>query len=102
MENQIVWTNFAKEELKAAYSYRLNYSIQSAENLLEKILSSIALLTKFPELGPKEPLLNDRKREYRFLVVKNYKITYYLDLPIVYIMSIFDVRQNPDKIKNID
>jgi len=53
-----------------------------------------------PQIGPKEPLLGDYEFEYRFLVKKNYKIIYRLDNNIVRVISVFDTRQNPSKIRN--
>jgi plasmid stabilization system protein ParE len=59
------------------------------------------LLESNPLLGAKEPLLNNRPFEYRFIVESNYKIIYRFNENVVRIVSVFDCRQNPQKVKKI-
>jgi len=57
-----------------------------------------ASLSKQPKKGPRELLLADRQKEYRYIVEGNYKIIYWLDEAAITIAAVFDTRQNPDKI----
>jgi hypothetical protein len=45
--------------------------------------------------------LKDRKFIYRFIVVRNYKIIYWIEDNYIKIASVFDTRQNPNKINGI-
>jgi hypothetical protein len=56
------------------------------------------LLENNPFIGNKEPLLENREKEYRYLLEGNYKIIYSVDGNIVRVNSIFDFRQSPIKI----
>jgi len=58
-------------------------------------------LQESPQIGRKEELLVDRKFEYRFLVVENYKIIYWIEDNYIKIATVFDCRQNPEKIKKL-
>jgi hypothetical protein len=51
-------------------------------------------------MGTVEPLLWEFAEEYRYLVVGNYKLVYYIDCETaIYIVAVFDCRQNPEKLK---
>jgi toxin ParE1/3/4 len=54
-----------------------------------------------PLIGSKEELLYDYPEDYRYLVESNYKIIYWKKENIITIASVFDCRQNPEKIKKI-
>ncbi|MFM8849004.1 MAG: hypothetical protein ACKOE5_01225, partial [Cytophagales bacterium] len=45
--------------------------------------------------------LSDKKVAYRRLIMGYFKIVYYVDGESVYITSIFDTRQDPEKLKTI-
>jgi len=100
MEVKILWTEFAINQLEQVFDY---YKYKANINVARKIVSQIAdrtlLLEKNPLMGTKEPLLEDRKSEYRYLVEGNYKILYWVEDNFVKISSIFDCRLNPIKIK---
>jgi plasmid stabilization system protein ParE len=53
----------------------------------------------FVRIGQVEELLQDSEFEYRYLVEDVYKIIYRLVESRVEIVKIFDVRQNPEKLK---
>lgn len=70
---------------------------------MRKILDATLILTNNPKSGRKEDLLLNRPQEFRFIIVKNYKIVYWIDyeFSIVNIATVFDTRQNPEKISKI-
>jgi hypothetical protein len=53
-------------------------------------------------IGQIEELLIDREQSFRYLVHKNYKIIYWINLikNRIEIVDVFDTRQNPEKIKD--
>jgi hypothetical protein len=56
---------------------------------------------KTPLIGQKEELLKQREIHYRYLIFKNYKLIYSVDMEngFIKIADVFDTRQNPPKIK---
>ncbi|HNW97375.1 MAG TPA: type II toxin-antitoxin system RelE/ParE family toxin [Bacteroidales bacterium] len=98
---KIIWTHEALEETKLIYKYyKLKASLRVAKNIKNRIFSSAKNLQKQPRKGQIEELLIHKKGEYRYLVTSNYKIIYKLTEKEIYIMKVFDCRQNPEKIKS--
>ena len=99
MKYQVVWSEFAESQLDEIYCYySKNISIQIAKKLTNNILLATQKLEYTPRLGQKEPLLENRVQNYRYLIHTNYKIIYSINNEIVYIHDIFDTRQNPIKL----
>ncbi len=102
MELKIYWTDFAKSELKEIFEYyRENVNLKVARKIVKEIASSTLRLSDEPHIGAKEPLLENRKQEFRYLVHKNYKIIYWYNKKKnrIDISDVFDTRQNPIKLK---
>jgi plasmid stabilization system protein ParE len=102
---RILWSDFAINQLKAIYDYHLikaTYNI--AQRLIQKIIDATILLENNPKTGRKEDLLETRSQEFRFIIVKNYKIIYWVDyeFSIINISMVFDTRQDPKQILKID
>lgn len=101
----IYWTDFSKILLRKIFSYyHENASLRVAKNLILGIVEKTNILKTRPYIGQKEELLQNRKQEFRYLVFKNYKIIYWINhnKNQVEISDIFDTRQNPIKMKDID
>ena len=102
---KILWTNFAINQLKDIFDYHLIKASQNiAQRLVQKIIDATVILENNPKSGRKEDLLADRHQEFRIVIVKNYKIIYWIDydFSIVNIAIVFDTRQNPKKIRKIN
>lgn len=102
MELKIFWTDFAKAELKKNFKYlKENASLGVAKNENRKIVLETLRLEKLPEIGQIESSLEDREKEFRYLVHQTYKIIYWLnnEKKRIEIMDVFDTQQYPDKIK---
>ena len=102
MDFQIVWSAFAENQLDKIYEYLLeNAGLKVANNIFQKIIAEPEKLISHPEIAQVEELLAGRENEYRYLVLKNYKIIYSLDQKkgFIKIADVFDTRQNPVKIK---
>lgn len=98
---KILWTDFAINQLKDIFDYHLiKASPNIAKRLIQKIIDATIILENNPKSGRKEDLLTDRYQEFRFVIVKNYKIVYWVDyeFSIINIATVFDTRQNPEKI----
>jgi plasmid stabilization system protein ParE len=97
---KIVFSITAKKKLQLIYDY---YSFQASDKVAIKIINEIIKKTESlqsaPQLGSKEELLSEEKTEYRKVVSGNYNIIYHIDNNIL-IDTVFDCRQEPDKLKN--
>ena len=102
MELSVFWTKTARIQLEDIfYYYKDKASIRVARKLVKQIIDRTIQLEKNPNSGTKEPLLSERKFEYRYLVEGNYKIIYWKQDNYIKIATVFDCRQNPEKIKEI-
>ena len=99
---KIVWTKQSVSDLRNIYSYYEKFSQQIARNLINNILRKTKVFENgFVNIGQKEPLLKGRNFVYRYLIFNNYKIIYRVESGYVYIITVFDVRQNPETLKKI-
>jgi len=102
MELRVFWTDTARFQLEDIFNYyKDKASIRVAGKLVKQIIDRTIQLEKNPNSGPKEPLLSERKFEYRYLVEGNYKIIYWKQDNYIKIATVFDCRQNPEKIEEI-
>jgi plasmid stabilization system protein ParE len=98
---KIIWSVFAKAELQNIFDYyNENASITIARKLVQNIVKEAHSLLTAQYKGQVEPNLSERKKAYRYLVYKNYKILYTIDETgqFIQIADVFDTRQNPIKI----
>ena len=100
----IVFTNRAKEDLKKIENFNIAlYGKQVSDKVLKSIFNRISILENlevdFTKIGVIDTSFSHLKRTYRKLIEKQYKITYRISGKTIYIVRIFDMRQNP--IKNI-
>lgn len=99
---KVIWSDFALLQLKQIHNYyQTKSSDKIAKRLAKSIINRTILLEDNPLLGTKEPLLQNREHEYRFLVWKNYKTIYRIENKYIRIISVFDTRQNPKTLNNI-
>jgi len=102
MELRVFWTDTARFQLEEIFDYyKDKTSVNVARKLVKQIIYRTIQLEKNPNSGQKEPLLSDRKFEYRYLVEGNYKIIYWIEDNYIKVAAVFDCRQNPEKMKNI-
>jgi len=102
MELRVFWTDTARFQLEDIFNYyKDKANIRVARKLVKRIIERTIQLEKNPNSGSKEPLLSNRKFEYRYLVEGNYKIIYWKQDNYIKIATVFDCRQNPEKMKRI-
>ena len=100
MEIVVIWSDTAIKELRVIYDYwYFNASKRVADKIINTIIDKTLLLEQTPCIGQKEEMLAHLKQEIRYLVEGNYKIVYWIDENLVSIATIFDCRQNPQKLK---
>jgi plasmid stabilization system protein ParE len=100
---KVLWTAFAESQLDGIYDYIQTRNSRAAVEIYNDIIDESAMLGRFPKIAAIEPLLSEFPEEYRSLVVRrNYKIVYYIENETtIYVVAVFDCRQNPDKLKYI-
>lgn len=95
---KVEFTNFAKAELQNIYDYYSSVaSDEIALKIIDRILDEVENLERLPNLGSKEPVLEELKKSHRYIVCGNYKIIFYSTSKMVFVTDIFDCRQNPEK-----
>lgn len=102
---RILWSDYAINQLKDIFEYHLIKANRNiAQRLIQKIINTTIILENNPKAGRKEDLLETRSQDFRFIILKNYKIIYWVDYEfgIINISMVFDTRQNPHNIKKID
>lgn len=99
MEIAIVWSVRAKNDLKKVFDYYLHaVSENVAQKVISNILQSIKPLGFSPYIGQIELSIVGNTTKYRYIVTGNYKIIYSIENNQVRIHTIFDCRQNPERL----
>lgn len=102
MEIMIEWAEQSERQLKDIFDYySFEVSPRIARKIVNKIFDRVTILESNPLAGQKEELLSDYPEDFRYLVESNYKIIYWKKENLITIASVFDCRQNPEKIKKI-
>jgi toxin ParE1/3/4 len=103
MEVRVLWTESAIGQLESIFEY---YKTVASVFVAKKIVKSIILRTKQLKrnkyLGTREELLLDKEAEYYFIIEGHYKVIYSVNENSIIVASIFDCRQNPEKIEKIE
>ncbi|HRP54989.1 type II toxin-antitoxin system RelE/ParE family toxin [Agriterribacter sp.] len=81
--------------LHRAYAYIKKDSLQNAEKVRKKILSSIKMLPKDPERHAPDKYRIDNDGSYRAYEVYKYRITYHVGISEIRIIRIRHTKMNP-------
>ncbi len=97
MVRQIIWSRRAQEDRKYIFSYwnKRNKSKVYSKKLNRLFIKAAELLAIHPNIGRVS-----NKENIRIKVVKDYLLIYEFTKELR-ILSVFDTRQNPNKLKNI-
>jgi plasmid stabilization system protein ParE len=97
--SEIKWANEAIKDLRTIFDYYFQTASHSvAQTIINGLQEKVEVLYLSPYIGQTEPLLEHLNLDVRYLVEGNYKIFYNYFDGIVFILFIFDCRQNPDKV----
>lgn len=98
---KLFFTSNAVRRLTQIEDYeRKKGNVKKGRKTVREIRDKAKMLEDNPKLGPTEEHLEELGRGHRSLLVGTlYKIIYLIKAPIIFITDIFDVRQNPDKMK---
>jgi plasmid stabilization system protein ParE len=96
---KVQWAAVAEEDLKSIILYIAEDSPTNARTIFEKINEMASSLTHFPERGRTVPELHQQGIFlYRELIVAPWRILYRISDRKVFILSVFDSRQNVEDI----
>ena len=98
MALMVKWTEPASDRFDEIYDYlKGEAGKRTALKIVGKITAHTKILAQNPHAGPIEELLTGRGKDHRYLVQGNYKIIYRIENETVWIITLFDCRQNPEK-----
>lgn len=96
------WRRKAEKQVETAIRYcGKEFGKSCAEKFLKNLDHQVDLLAANPQIGPIEPLLENRRRVYRSLLIhKHYKLLYYIAdaADTLYITALWDTRREPGKL----
>ena len=96
---KVLWTSGAREDLLRIIAYIKEDSPAIAKEVYQKIKAKAASNNLFPLRGRVVPeLQKEGITIYRELVTPPWRIIYKIDNDTVYIMALFDSRQNVEEI----
>ncbi|MBK8485758.1 MAG: type II toxin-antitoxin system RelE/ParE family toxin [Saprospiraceae bacterium] len=91
---KIFFTKNAKRNFENIQIYlEINWGIKAKDKFAFKVYHSLELLKQNPKLGTRE---HESKSLYGLLIHKHIKIFYRIKNDRISILSLFDVRQNPE------
>lgn len=103
MELKVLWTDRAKNDLKDIFIFYSEVVSKKIANSITKSIVRRSLDLKLnPFLGVTDEYLIHKTKCYRSIIEGNYKIVYFVDKDSVNIATVFDCRQNPIKLSNIN
>ena len=83
---KVIWTEFARFDLKSIHHYISEDSSYYANRFIEKLLEKVLTLEKYPNMGRIVPEFENPK--IRELIEGNYRIVYQLGLNHIEIIRI--------------
>ncbi len=97
---KIIWTRLATGNLKEMCEYKKRFNkSKNVRRSRKSVFDKVSNLKKFPKIGIKteSKILKDMDMEFRKIVHDQYGIIYMLGNSNIYIVRIFDSRQDDEK-----
>lgn len=93
---RIIWNKRASRQFEQIQQYlEKEFGERSAGLFTSRLFNFLELLTKYPEIGTLE---NKKKNIRGFLLHRHTTILYKKGKNVIYILSVFDNRQDPAKL----
>ncbi len=98
MARRIIWTKIAQEDRKQIFEYwnNRNKSKEYSKKLQSLFKESLLLVKNNPSIGKKSDL-----KDVRIKIVRDYQLFYQHTKDSIYVLTIWDSRQDPDKLEII-
>ena len=99
LQYKVSWASIAESDLNNIIIYIAEESPTNALNILNKIKEKASSLKHFPERGRVVPELQDQGINlYREIVISPWRIVYRISGKKVYVLTVFDSRQNAEDV----
>ena len=93
MKFKVIWTNKSLTDIEDIFDYlKFKVSTESASEIIDEIYAApqnIIFVNQFQ--------INQFRKDCRRIIVRNFKILYYSENEIIYIVRVFNTYQNPIK-----
>lgn len=95
---EIIWAEEAFRIWQDTIDYIVKeFGVLAAEKFHKKTEEWLNLLSSSPLAGKTEPLLNNRSRTYRSIVItKQNKLIYFIENETIFIVDFWDTRREPN------
>jgi len=90
MSKPILWTHEAEIDIDEIYEYYFEKSPLAASRIINDIITSAESLVFSDQYQ-----IEDYKTNCRRIIIRNYKVLYTYHDEFIYILRVFDTRQNP-------
>ena len=95
MAKKVIWSDFAKEQLKEIYRYIKKDSETNAKKVRTKILESTRILSSGKEIYKADEFKQNNKGNYRAFIVYSYRISYKIELDKIEILRVRHTSREP-------
>ena len=94
---RIEWTYLADRQRNQVADYiRKQFGAKRMKVFLKEVRSTNKMMSRNPNIGPIDPLFEDRAIAYRYVIISNLsKMVYYIDDDVIYIAAFWDTRREP-------
>lgn len=93
MKFKVIWTNKSLTDIEDIFDYlKFKVSTESASEIIDEIYAApqnIIFVNQFQ--------IDQFRKDCRRIIVRNFKILYYSENEIIYIVRVFNTYQNPIK-----
>ena len=97
MRYDVFWLANAKAKLSNIYKFILdNWNIRIADEFINKLKYKLQILSYFPHIGQKSLKKKDVRK---YIISEQINLFYKIEKNKIIILTLFDTRQNPDKLK---
>ncbi len=97
MYRQVIWTTRAYSELENVINYLIDtWSESIASEFLDNLEKHTELISEYPEAYP---LVHTSRNIHKCVITKHNSLFYQISRDSIHILSLFDARQDSDKIK---
>jgi len=99
LQYKVSWASIAESDLNNIILFIADESPTNARKIFNKIKEKASSLTQIPERGRIVPELQDQGINlYREIIVSPWRIVYRISGKKVYVLTVFDSRQNAEDI----
>ena len=97
MRRKVVISKTAEKKLEKLFDYLIEkWSLKVKNEFIEKLDTSIAIIEKQPEIFPES---KKNKGLRKCVITKQTTLFYRFNTKQIYIVTVFDTRQHPKKLK---